>query len=94
MSKRPAAQTPWLSWVIFFVIVIVAHEWLKRAMLDLQVVASLISPGSHVRNADAALAIGFMLLRMLVVFCRPGPVLSRIGLLVYERFRRTAGRYR
>ena len=40
---------PWLGLIVFFISATIAHEWLKRVMLDQQIVASLLSPGPHLR---------------------------------------------
>lgn len=85
MNKRFAPLRPWLGLIVFVALAIIAHAWLKHVMLDKQIVASLLSPGPHLPWSHAGIAIGFLMLRILVLFFLPGLILSRLGLAIYDR---------
>ena len=76
---------PWLGTLIVIVVAALAHEWLKHYMLDRQIVAQLLSPGAHTQPANAAAALAFLLLRIFVILALPGFLLSRAGLMIWDR---------
>jgi hypothetical protein len=65
---------------------LVAHEVLLRVMADNQIVTKLLSPGGHTPTGELWTAGLFMAVRVTVVLLLPGILLSRIGLLLYDRF--------
>jgi hypothetical protein len=56
---------------------VVVERVLRQAMADHTVVSRLLAPGA--RSASLAAAVGYFVLRLLVVGCLPGLVLARLA---------------
>ena len=68
---------------------VVLHFFLIHWLAEKNVVATILAAGRHVPRATLALAGLFYLVRLLLVLCLPGIVLSRVGMWAFDRWRHT-----
>lgn len=70
---------------------LLAHRLLIVEMAGRDVISHILSAGSHVPRTTMVLVTTFLVVRLLAVLALPGMILSRIGLIVMDAIRPTAG---
>ena len=67
--------------------ILVLHCVLLHWLAEKNVVATMLAAGPNVPLTTLMLAGLFLLLRLLAILCLPGIILSRLGLLAFDRWR-------
>lgn len=65
---------------------LLAHRLLIANLAERDIVSHIFSAGPHVSTPVMATMIAFLVVRLLTVLALPGMILSRIGLVLIDRF--------
>ena len=79
-ARRSAARPANLRYAAFLVFLGILHHFGIGWMAESRIIEYIMTGGSDAGIGTVATVLGFILLRMIIVFLLPGFILSRLGL--------------